>query len=88
MRRGLLLADDGKDQYAAMGMALALGYLAPEGIGLQLGPDDSLQLGKAVIAPLDDTRGPYIRVDSRGYQMLMDYRGGAEPFPLKSVADI
>ena len=88
MRRGLLLADDGKDQYAAMGMALALGYLAPEGIGLQLGPDDSLQLGKAVIAPLDDTRGPYIRVDSGGYQMLMDYRGGAQPFPLKSVADI
>jgi len=88
VRRGLLLADDGKDQYAAMGMALALGYLAPEGIGLQLGPDDSLQLGKAVIAPLDDTRGPYIRVDSGGYQMLMDYRGGAQPFPLKSVADI
>jgi len=88
VRRGLLLADDGKDQYAAMGMALALGYLAPEGIGLQLGPDDSLQLGKAVIAPLDDTRGPYIRVDSGGYQMLMDYRGGTQPFPLKSVADI
>jgi adenylate cyclase len=88
VRRGLLFADDGKDQYAAMGMALALGYLAPEGIGLQPGPDDSLQLGKAVIAPLDDTRRPYIRVDSRGYQMLMDYRGGAQPFPLKSVADI
>ena len=88
VRRGLLFADDGKDQYAAMGMALALGYLAPEGIGLQPGPDDSLQLGKAVIAPLDDTRGPYIQVDSRGYQTLMDYRGGAEPFPLKSVADI
>ena len=88
VRRGLLFADDGKDQYPAMGMALALGYLAPEGIGLQPGPDDSLQLGKAIIAPLDDTRGPYIRVDSRGYQTLMDYRGGAEPFPLKSVADI
>src|SRR5215469_8643878 len=56
VRRGLLFADDGKDQYTAMGMALALGYLAPEGIGLQQGPDDSLQLGKAVIAPLDDTR--------------------------------
>jgi adenylate cyclase len=88
VRRGLLFADDGKDQYTAMGMALALGYLAPEGIALQPGPDDSLQLGKAVIAPLDDTRGLYIRVDSRGYQTLMDYRGGAEPFPLKSVADI
>jgi len=88
VRRGLLFADDGKDQYTAMGMALALGYLAPEGIRLQPGPDNSLRLGKSVIAPLDDTRGPYIRVDSRGYQTLMDYRGGAQPFPLKSVADI
>src|SRR5206468_3680238 len=26
-RRGLLYADDGKDQYTAMGMALALAYL-------------------------------------------------------------
>jgi len=81
-------ADHGKDQYAAMGMALALGYLAPDGIGLRPGPDDSLLFGEAVPAPLDDTRGPYILVDSRGYQMLMDYRGGAQPFPLKSVADI
>lgn len=88
VRRGLLYADDGKDQFPAMGMALALGYLAPEGIGLQPGPDDSLMLGKAIIAPLDETRGPYIRVDSRGYQMLMDYRGGVQPFPLKSVAEI
>ena len=88
VRRGLLFADDGTDQFTAMGMALAQGYLAPEGIALQPRPDESLLLGKAVIAPLDETRGPYIRVDSRGYQLLMDYRGGAQPFPLKSVADI
>jgi CHASE2 domain-containing sensor protein len=88
VRRALLFADDGKEQYAAMGMALARGYLAPEGIRLQPGPDDSLQLGKAVIAPLNDTRGPYIRVDSRGYQTLMDYGGGAEPFPFRSVGEI
>jgi adenylate cyclase len=88
VRRGLLFADDGTDQWAAMGMALALGYLAPEGIALRPGPDDSLLLGKAIVAPLDETRGPYIQMDSRGYQMLMDYRGGVQPFPLKSVADI
>jgi hypothetical protein len=50
-----------------MGMALALGYLAPDGIGAAAGPNDSLLFGKAVTAPLDDTRGPYILVDSRGY---------------------
>jgi hypothetical protein len=50
-------ADHGKDQYAAMGMALALGYLAPDGIGLRPGPDDSLLFGEAVPAPLDDQGG-------------------------------
>jgi adenylate cyclase len=88
VRRGLLFADDGKDQFTAMGMALALGYLAPEGIALQPGPHDSLLLGKAVIAPLDESRGPFMRVDSRGYQMLIDYHGGVDPFVTKSVDDI
>jgi adenylate cyclase len=78
VRRGLLFADDGKDQYTAMGMALALGYLKPEGIELQPGPDGSLQLGKAVIAALDDTRGPYIRVEP-GTSRLMVVSRGANP---------
>src|SRR6516162_3431146 len=42
VRRGLLFADDGTDQFTAMGMALAQGYLAPEGIALQPRPDESL----------------------------------------------
>jgi adenylate cyclase len=88
VRRGLLFADDGKDQYAGMGMSLALGFLAAERIALQPGPDDGLLLGKATIAPLDERRGPYIRVDSRGYQILIDYYGGVQPFPLRSVGDI
>ena len=89
VRRALLFADDGKEQYTGMGMAIASGWLAGEGIALQPGPDDdSLRLGKATIVPLDETRGPYLRMDSRGYQMLMDYRGGPEPFPRKSVSDI
>jgi adenylate cyclase len=88
VRRGLLYADDGKDQYIGMGMALALGYLAPAGIALQQGPDDSLLLGKAFIAPLDETHGPYMRVDSRGYQILIDYHGGPDPFVRKSLGDM
>ncbi len=88
VRRGLLFADDGVNNYPAMGMALALGYLAPENIGLGPGPDGDLRLGKAVIAPLDELRGPYIEVDSRGYQVLLDYRGGRDPFPFKSIGDV
>ncbi|MBV8739850.1 MAG: adenylate/guanylate cyclase domain-containing protein [Alphaproteobacteria bacterium] len=85
VRRGLIFADDGVNNYPAIGMALALGYLDADGIRLGPGPDGDLQLGKALIAPLDDTRGPYVQLDSRGYQVLLDYRGGRDPFPFKSV---
>ena len=89
VRRALLFADDGKEQYTGMAMALALGWLAGERIALQPGPDDdSLRLGKATIVSLDETRGPYMRMDSRGYQMLIDYHGGPEPFLRKSVGEI
>jgi len=88
VRRGLLYADDGVDNYTGMAMALALGYLAPEGIRLGPAPGDDLRLGKAVIAPLDDTRGPHVQLDSRGYQVLLDYRGGPGRFPFKSIGDI
>jgi adenylate cyclase len=88
VRRGLIFADDGVNNYATMGMALALEYLGADGIRLGPGPDGDLQLGKALIAPLDDTRGPYVQLDSRGYQILLDYRGGRDPFPFKSVGNV
>lgn len=82
VRRGLLYADDGKNEYEAMGMALARSYL---GISPQAGPTpDSIRFGKAVVSPLDDTRGPYIRVDSHGFQSLLDFRGGLRRFPILS----
>jgi adenylate cyclase len=88
VRRGLLFADDGVDNYATMGMALALGYVATDHLKLAPAPGDQLRLGRAVIAPLDDTRGPYVQLDSRGYQVALDYRGGPDPFPFKSVGDV
>lgn len=88
VRRGLLYADDGVDNYTGMGMALALGYLAADHVMPRPAPGDRLRLGKAVLAPLDDTRGPYVKLDSRGWQMLLDYRGGPDPFALKSVGDV
>jgi adenylate cyclase len=88
VRRGLLYADDGTDNYTGMGMALALGYLAADHIAPRPAPGDRLRLGKAVLAPLDDASGLYVRVDSRGWQMLLDYHGGPDPFALKSVGDI
>ena len=88
LRRGLLFADDGRTQYTGMGLALALAYLAPERIALEPGAGDDLRLGKAVIKPLDQSRGPYVRLDSRGYQVLLGYRGGPQPFPQRSLSEV
>lgn len=87
-RRGLIFADDGVKNYPGLGMLLAENYLAPDGIRLGPGPDDDLQLGKARIVPLDERRGPYVRLDSAGYQVLLEYYGGARPFQRRSIGDI
>ncbi|HEV8678115.1 MAG TPA: adenylate/guanylate cyclase domain-containing protein [Stellaceae bacterium] len=87
-RRGLIFADDGVKNYPGLGMALALGYLAREGIRLGPGPGETLKLGKTLIAPLDEKSGPYVHLDSGGYQVLLEYYGGAQPFPRRTVADV
>jgi adenylate cyclase len=86
VRRALLYAGD--ENYTAMGMELALRYLAADHIRPAPGSADEVRLGKAVLSPLDDTRGPYVRLDSSGYQILLDYHGGPDPFPVKSIGEI
>ena len=48
VRRGLLYADDGTQNYAGLGMAVALGYLARDGIRPEA-EGDAMRLGKAAI---------------------------------------
>ena len=86
IRRALVYAGD--ENYTAMGMELGLRYLAAEQIWPAPAPGDGIRLGTALITPLDDARGPYTRLDSAGYQILLDYHGGPNPFPLKSIGEI
>jgi len=88
VRRGLLYAEDGVENHVALGVALALLYLGPEGIRLRPESGDRLRLGKSVISRLDGSQGPYVRLDDRGYQILLDYRGGPEPFRRVTIADV
>jgi CHASE2 domain-containing sensor protein len=88
VRRGLLYADDGVENYATMGVSLALLYLAPEGIRLRPESGDRLRLGKSLLSRLNASQGPYVRLDDRGYQILLDYHGGPEPFRRVSIADV
>jgi adenylate cyclase len=92
VRRGLLYAEEGVEKYTGLGFALALRYLDREGI--QPGPasdhasDDRLRLGKAIISRLVNARGPYTALDDQGYQVLLDYRGGSQPFKKISIKDV
>ena len=89
VRRALLFLDDCKTAYQAFALALALQYLKPQGIALGpvAGRDEALQLGKSVLAPLERDQGAYARVDTAGFQMLVDYR--CRPaFATHSVADV
>jgi adenylate cyclase len=88
VRRGLLYADDGTQSYTSLGLLLALGYLAQDHIQPTAGLNDSLRLGPVTIPPLDSDSGLYVQLDARGYQMLLDYEGGAQPFPRKSIAEL
>jgi CHASE2 domain-containing sensor protein len=49
---------------------------------------DLLRLGQSVIRRLDSSRGPYVRLDDRGFQILLDYRGGRDPFHWVSMTQI
>jgi adenylate cyclase len=88
IRRGLLFADDGAQNYPALGTAVATLFLARDGIALDIAGDNRLRLGERILPLLDDTRGPYIDLDAGGYQLLLDFHGGAEPFRHLTVADV
>jgi adenylate cyclase len=88
VRRGLLYGDDGTSNHPSMGIAVALKYLKGDNIEPVRASEDRMRLGKALITPLDDTRGPYTNLDSQGFQILLDYHGGPQPFALKSIGEI
>ena len=88
VRRGLLYAEDGVENQTGLGMALALRYLVADGIRPGPKSHDRLRLGKAVIAPIEDTRGPYVAPDGGGYQILLDFHGGPDAFRRVSLADV
>ncbi|MDB9540054.1 CHASE2 domain-containing serine/threonine-protein kinase [Anabaenopsis tanganyikae CS-531] len=53
---------------------LALKYLALQGIPLQSNVNQELQLGDVIFTPLKSNSGGYQNADTRGYQILLNYR--------------
>jgi adenylate cyclase len=73
----------------SFGMYLAAKYLSEQGITPQLAEGTELwQLGDTVFERFQAHSGGYIRADARGYQQLLNYRGGARQFETVSLMDI
>jgi len=90
VRRGLLFLDDGQRVGYSLALRMALLYLGPEGVGPQPGEPDPthLRLGRVTIPPFEDHDGGYVRADAAGYQFLLDFKGGPEPFESFTLTDL
>jgi len=90
VRRGLLFLDDGEEIGYSLALRLALPYLASHGVTPAAGePDPShLRLGQVTFRPLEANDGGYAGADSAGYQILLDYKGGANPFRTFTLSDV
>ncbi|MCK5093067.1 MAG: adenylate/guanylate cyclase domain-containing protein, partial [Gammaproteobacteria bacterium] len=90
VRRGLLFLDDGETSYFSFPLRLALLYLQPDGIFPQAGEPDpyNLRLGDVTIIPFESNDGPYVNADAAGYQFMLDFKGGPEPFHVVTLKQL
>lgn len=91
VRRGLLTikGQDGQTR-ESLGVKLALMYLKSENITLEvINPKKKhYRLGKAVFTPFSGNEGGYIKANSGGYQILLNFRGTQENFRTVSLTDV
>jgi adenylate cyclase len=90
VRRGLLFLDDGGRPQRSFALALALAYLAPDGISPRPDAEDParMRLGASALSPLEAWDGGYAGADASGYQMLLDYRGAPARFARVTLGDL
>lgn len=90
VRRGLLFLDDGTATAYSFALRLALLYMQPEGVTARSDERDPrlLRLGRVTIQPLESNDGGYVQADTRGYQFLLDFKGGNRSFPTVSLSSL
>lgn len=73
-----------------LGTKLALDYLEKQGITLEeLDPvKKRYRLGKSTFVPFDGNDGGYVRTNSGGYQILLNYRGHLETLRAVSLTQV
>lgn len=89
VRRIFLAVDEQPGQPVfSFGFKLAYQYLEQRGIPSNLTPDGNIFAGKAVFKPFESNDGGYVRVQSSGYQVLINYRGEIQHFQTIGVMDV
>ncbi|MDJ0687507.1 MAG: adenylate/guanylate cyclase domain-containing protein [Xenococcaceae cyanobacterium MO_188.B32] len=90
VRRGLIYLSANGETVYSLGLHLALHYLKHQNIAPRPleGNNDRWQLGKAIFTPFAANDGGYVRADSGGYQILLNYRGPSGYFDTVSLMDI
>jgi adenylate cyclase len=89
VRRVLLaIEEDNQQLRASFAVELALHYLQSENIALEPLDTDHYRLGKAVFERFHSDDGGYIRANTGGYQIWLDYRGQINRFPTISFQKI
>lgn len=88
VRRGLISVQLADQLHLSFSLKLALQYLEAQGIKFQAKDQHHWQLGQAIFSPLEQNDGGYVRVNTGGYQILLNYRGGLENFYTLSLTDL
>lgn len=87
VRRALLFPN----QRQTLGVALALSYLAKEAkekITPETVDKCCMKIKNAIYRPLQENAGSYVRTNSDGYQILLNYRNPNQSFTRLSITDV
>ncbi len=89
VRRALLSVKLSENEVRyGLAVKLALYYLEAEGVTLEAIGSERVRLGKAVFERFEGNDGGYVRAQSGGYQILLNWRGTQENFPTFSLREV
>ncbi|MCU0567773.1 MAG: CHASE2 domain-containing protein, partial [Oculatellaceae cyanobacterium Prado106] len=90
VRRALISVRDRGTIRSSLGLKLATQYLKNQGIVPQPIPGQAhrIQFGKTIIEPFRPHDGGYVSAESGGYQILLNYWGTPEQYPVVQLRDV
>jgi len=88
LRRSLLGTTTAKGYKFALSLKLAEIYLAHEGMKLEHGIGDTIRFGNTELPRVFSNSGGYVRTDTGGFQVLLNFRSGRERFRRITLGDI